>query len=210
MKTKIAVATVHGRAYYKLVTELQWRHLPFLSLKPWDSVPMSIKVVLTTRDESHQISNTKILVFDPETTPEHVVDEALLAIQGKQSYERIVVGIDPGKTFGIAVLGDNKILATLTASNYEQASYSVLDSLKRFPAETRIVRVGNGPAEYTKTLLDSMDKILSEDTVMEIVREAGTSRVTKASVNRRVLKDTVSAIKIAGRNGRILSRRNVK
>ena len=46
MKTKIAVATVHGRAYYKLVTELQWRHLPFLSLKPWDSVPMSIKVVL--------------------------------------------------------------------------------------------------------------------------------------------------------------------
>jgi hypothetical protein len=45
---------------------------------------------------------------------------------------------------------------------------------------------------------------------MEIVSEAGTSRVTKASINRRGLKDTVSAIKIAGRNGRMLLRRNVQ
>jgi hypothetical protein len=194
VKAKIAVTTVHGRAYYKLVTELQRRRLPFLSLKPWDSVPISIKVVLTTR----------------ETTPEHAVDEALLAIQGKQGYEKVVVGLDPGKTCGIAVLGDHKILATLTASNNEKASHLVVDSLKRFPAETRVVRVGNGPAEYTKTLLDSLDKILPEDAVMEIVSEAGTSRVTKASVNRRVLKDTVSAIKIAGRNGRMLSRRNIQ
>lgn len=210
MKAKIAVATVHGRAYYKLVTELQRRGLPFLSLKPWDPVPISIKVVLTTRDESHQISHPKILAFNQESNPEPVVDKALLAIQGKQGYEKVVVGVDPGKTYGIAVLGDNKILATLTASNNEKASHLVVDSLKRFPAEARVVRIGNGPAEYTKTLLDSLDKILPEETVMEIVSEAGTSRLTKTSVNRRVLKDTVSAIKIAGRNGRMFSRRNVQ
>ncbi len=210
VKAKIAVATVHGRAYYKLVTELQRRGLPFLSLKPWDPVPISIKVVLTTRDESHQISHPKILAFNQESNPEPVVDKALLAIQGKQGYEKVVVGVDPGKTYGIAVLGDNKILATLTASNNEKASHLVVDSLKRFPAEARVVRIGNGPAEYTKTLLDSLDKILPEETVMEIVSEAGTSRLTKTSVNRRVLKDTVSAIKIAGRNGRMFSRRNVQ
>ncbi|MGD2066080.1 MAG: hypothetical protein PVI43_02780 [Candidatus Bathyarchaeota archaeon] len=210
MKAKIAVATVHGRAYYILVTELQRRGLPFLSLKPWDTIPASIKVVLTTHDESHQISHPTILIFDPESNPEHAVDKVLLAIQGKQGYEKVVVGVDPGKTYGIAVLGDSKILATLTASNSDKASYLVVDSLKRFPAEARMVRVGNGPAEYTKTLLDSLDKILSEETVMEIVSEAGTSRLTKASVNRRGLKDTVSAIKIAGRNGRMFSRRNLQ
>ena len=207
MKAKIAVATVHGRAYYKLVTELQKRGLPFLSLKPWDHVPISIKAVLTTGDESHQVSHPKILVFDPETNPEHAVDKALLVIEGKQGYEKVVVGVDPGKTYGIAVLGDNKILATLTASDSDKASHLVVDRLKRFPAEVRVVRVGNGPAEYTKTLLDSLDKILPEEAVMEIVSEAGTSRLAKASVNRRGLKDTVSAIKIAGRNGRMFSRR---
>ena len=210
MKETIAVATVHGIAYYKLVTELQRRGLPFLSLKPWDPIPVSIKVVLTTRDESCQISHPKILLFDAESSSEHAVDKAILASQGKQGYEKVVVGVDPGKTYGIAVLGDNKILVTLTALTSKVASHLIVDCLKRFPAETVLVRVGDGPVEYTKTLLDSLDKILPEETVMEIVSEAGTSRITKTSVNRRVLKDTVSAIKIAGRNGRMFSRRNIQ
>ena len=210
MKAKIAVATVHGRAYYRLVTELQRRGLPFLSLKPWDPVPLDIKVVLTTRDESPQISHPKILSFEQDSSPESVVDKALLTLQGKQGYEKVVVGVDPGKTYGIAILGDNKILATLTSSNKEEASHLVVDSLKRFPAEVRLVRIGDGPVEYTKTLLESLNRTLPEETLMEIVSEAGTSRLTNKSVNRRMLKDAVSAIKIAGRNGRMFSRRNVQ
>lgn len=210
MKAKIAVATVSGRAYYQLVTELNRKRLPFLSLKPWDPIPLHIKVVLTTREESHQVSHPKILLFEQESNPETVVDEAILIVQGKEGYEKVVVGVDPGKTYGIAILGDNKVLATLTSSNIEEASHLVVDSLKRFPAEVKVVRVGNGPPEYTQTLLDSLDKALPEETLVEIVSEAGTSRLTNKSVNRRVLKDAVSAIKIAGRNGRILSRKNVE
>jgi hypothetical protein len=209
MKAKIAVATVNGRAYYQLVTELQRKRLPFLSLKPWDPVPLHIKVVLTTEEESHQVSHPQILLFGQDSNPESVVDEAILVVQGKKGYERVVVGVDPGKTYGIAILGDNKVLATLTSSNVDDASHLVVDSLKRFPAEVKVVRVGNGPPEYTQTLLDSLDKALPEETLVEIVSEAGTSRLTNKSVNRRVLKDAVSAIKIAGRNGRILSRKNV-
>ena len=208
VKAKIAVATVHGRAYYKLVTELQKRGLPFLSLKPWDTVPLGIKVVLTTLTENHQVLHPKIIVFNLDSNPAHVVDKALLTIHGKEGYDKVVVGVDPGKTYGIAVLGDGKILATFTASDSDKTAHLVVDSLKRFPSEVKVVRVGNGPAEYTKTLLDSLDKILSEETVMEIVSEAGTSSLTKKSVNRRGLKDAISAIKIAGRNGRMFSRRN--
>jgi hypothetical protein len=209
MKAKIAVATVNGRAYYQLVTELNRKRLPFLSLKPWDPIPLHIKVVLTTEEESNQVSHPQILLFGQGSNPETVVDEAILIVQGKEGYERVVVGVDPGKTYGIAILGDNKVLATLTSSNVDEASHLVVDSLKRFPAEVKVVRVGNGPPEYTQTLLDSLDKALPEETLVEIVSEAGTSRLTNKSVNRRVLKDAISAIKIAGRNGRILSRKNV-
>jgi hypothetical protein len=209
MKAKIAVATVSGRAYYELVTELNRKGLPFLSLKPWDPVPLDIKVVITTRDESHQVSHPQILCFEQESNPESVVDEAILIFQGKHGYEKVVVGVDPGKTYGIAILGDNKVLETLTASNIEDASHLVIDSLKRFPAEVRVVRVGNGPPEYTKTLLSSLDEDLPEETLMEIVSEAGTSQVMNKSANRRVLRDAVSAIKIAERNGRVFSRKNV-
>ena len=209
MKAKIAVATVSGRAYYELVKELKRKDLPFSSLKPWDPIPLDIKVVMTTRDESHQISHPQIIIFGQDSNPETVVDEAILIVQGKQGYEKVVVGVDPGKTYGIAILGDNKVLATLTSSNIEEASHLIVDSLKRFPAEVRMVRVGNGPPEYTKTLLSSLDKDLPEETLMEIVSEAGTSRLTKKTVNRRVLRDAVSAIQIAGRNGRIITRKNV-
>jgi hypothetical protein len=208
VKAKIAVATVNGRAYYQLVTELQRKRLPFLSLKPWDPVPLHIRAVLTTEEESRQVSHPHIITFGQDSNPESAVDEAILIVQGKQGYEKVVVGVDPGKTYGIAILGDNKVLATLTSSNVDAASHLVVDSLKRFPAEAKVVRVGNGPPEYTQTLLDSLDRALPEETSVEIVSEAGTSRLTNKSVNRRVLKDAVSAIEIAGRNGRILSRRN--
>jgi hypothetical protein len=210
MKTRIAVATVNGRAYYELVNELQRKRLTFLSLKPWDPIPLHVKVVITTEEESRQISHPNVLLFKQGSNPETVVDEAILIIQGKQGYEKIVVGVDPGKTYGIAILGDNKVLATLTASNMDEAAHLIVDSLKRFPAEVKVVRVGKGPPEYTKTLLSSLDKTLPEGTLMEIVSEAGTSRLTSKSVNRRVLKDAVSAIKIAGRNGRAFSRKNVQ
>ncbi|MCW4016683.1 MAG: hypothetical protein NWF06_09965 [Candidatus Bathyarchaeota archaeon] len=208
MKTKIAVATVNGRAYYELVNELQNKRLPFLSLKPWDPVPLNVKVVLTTEEESSQISHPRKLHFKLGSNPESVVDEAVLIIQGKQGYEKVVIGVDPGKTCGIAILGDSKVIETLTASSVEEASCLIVDSLKRFPAEVRVVRVGDGTPEYTKTLLDLLDSGLPEETLVEIVREAGTSRTASSSVNRRVLRDTVSAIKIAGRNGQIFSRRS--
>jgi hypothetical protein len=210
MKAKIAIATVHGRAYYELVKELQKKRLPFLSLKPWDPVPLHVKVVITTAEESHQISHPQLLHFEQGSNPESVVDKAILTVQGKQGYEKVVVGVDPGKTYGIAILGDNKVLETLTSSNIEEAAHLVADSLNRFPAEVKVVRVGNGPPEYTKTLLTSLTKELPEETMMEIVSEAGTSRLTNMSANRRVLRDAVSAIKIAGRNGRAFSRKNVQ
>ena len=210
MKAKIAVATVNGRAYYELVNELQRKRLPFLSLKPWDPIPLDIKVVLTTKEERNKVSYPKILLFEPESNPESVVDQALLIVQGKKGYEKVVVGVDPGKTYGIAILGDNKVLETATSSNTEDAAHTILDSLKRFPSEAEVVRVGEGPPEYTKTLLSLLDKALPEETLIELVSEAGTSRLTNNSVNRRVIKDAVSAIKIAGRNGRTFSRKNVQ
>ena len=209
MKTKIAVATVKGRAYYELVNELQRKRLPFLSLKPWDPVPLNIRVVLTTKEESSQISDSNILVFEEGSNPESIVDEAVLIIQGKQKYQKIVVGVDPGKNCGIAILGDNRVIETLPASHADSAARLIVNSLERFPAETRLVRVGDGAPDFAKKLLRLLDARLPEDVLLEVVGEAGTSRISNRSVNRRVLRDAASAVKIAGRNGYVLLRGHV-
>jgi len=206
MKTKIALATVSGRAYYKLVNELKRKNLPFLSLKPWDPIPLNIKVVITTKEERHLVTHPHILIFEHESNPTSVIDEAILGVQGKRSYEKVVVGVDPGKTYGVAVLGDDNVLETLNCSSLEETVNVILDDLKRFPATVSLVKVGDGAPTYTKGLLHSLNETLPQETVIEIVSEAGTSSFMNETAHRRGLRDAMAAIEIAGRTGKIFPR----
>jgi hypothetical protein len=207
MKAKIALATVSGRAYYKLVNELKRKGLPFLSLKPWDSIHLNIKVVITTEEERYLVTHPNVLIFESESNPTSVVDEAILGVRGKQGYEKVVVGVDPGETYGVAVLGDDNVLETLNCSSLKEAVNVILDDSKRFPATVSVVKVGDGAPAYTKGLLHSLDEALAQETVIEVVSESGTSRFVNETAHRRGLRDAMSAIEIAGRKGQIFPRR---
>ena len=210
MNTKIAVATVSGRAYYKLVNELKRKGLSFLSLKPWDPVPLNIKVVITTKEERHLVTHPNVLTFEYESNPTSVIDEAILVVQGKRSYEKVVVGVDPGKTYGVAVLGDDNVLETLNCSSLKETINVIVVGLKRVPATVSAVKVGDGAPAYAKGLLHSLDEALPQETVIEIVSEAGTSRFMNETAHRRGLKDAMSAIEIAGRKGQIFPREKIQ
>ena len=210
MKAKIAVATVSGKAYYELVNELKRKGLPFLSLKPWDPIPLDIKVVITTKEERHLVTHPNVLIFEYESNPTSVIDEAILTAQGKRSYEKVVVGVDPGKTYGVAVLGDDNVLETLNCSSLKETVNVILDGLKKVPATVRVVKVGDGAPAYAKGLLHSLDEALPQETVIEIVSEAGTSRFMNETAHRRGLRDAMSAIEIAGRKGQIFPRKKIQ
>jgi len=210
MKAKIALATVSGRAYYELVNELKRKGLPFLSLKPWDPVPLNIKVVITTKEERHLVTHPNVLIFEYESNPALIVDEAILVVQGKRSYEKVVVGVDPGKTYGVAVLGDDNVLETFNCSSLKETVNVILDSLKRIPAAVSVVKVGDGAPAYAKGLLHWLDEALPRETVIEIVSEAGTSHIMNETAHRRELRDAMSAIEIAGRKGQIFPRKKIQ
>lgn len=210
MKAKIALATVSGRAYYEMVNQLRSKNLSFLSLKPWDPIPSNVKVVITTKEERHLVVHPNVVVFENEANPKLVIDEALLGVQGKQSYEKIVVGVDPGKTCGVAFLGDDNILETFSCSGLEKTINVILDGLNRIPATVGVVKVGDGAPAYTKELLLSLDRALPLETPIEMVSEAGTSRFMNETAHRRGLRDTMSAIEIAGRKGKIFPRKKTQ
>jgi len=210
MKAKIALATVSGRAYYKLVDELKRKGLPFLSLKPWDSIPLDSKVVITTNEERRWVTHSNVLIFDPETNPATVIDEAIRVVQGKSNYDKVVVGVDPGKTCGVAVLGDDSILETINCSSLEETVNTIRDSLKKAPATVNIVKVGNGAPTYTKELLHLLDETIPRDAIIEIVSEAGTSHLMNETAHRRGLRDMMSAIEIARRRGQAFSRKKIR
>ena len=207
MRAKIAVATVSGKAYYLLVNELKKRGIDFLSLVPRENVPLDIEAVITTAAERHLVQHPKILVYEDKTNPATVVDEAVRIIGGKKHYEIIVVGVDPGKTFGLAVLSDGNVLETITCSAMDESVSTILDVLGKLKSANRVVRVGNGAPSITKELLPLLDGTLPDDVVIEVVDEAGTSRFVGENLHKRGLRDAFSAVKIAERRGQQYQRK---
>jgi hypothetical protein len=210
MKAKIAVATVSGKAYYLIVNELKKKNVPFISLTPNDPVPIEIKIVITTKKEQHLISHEKILAYTDEVEPEALVNEALQIIHGKEYYEKIVIGIDPGEVFGLAVLADGKVVEAENCFSVEETLNkikNVLKNLEKTPVCSFWIKVGDGVPAYKEKLLLMLDDALPSNVILESVSEAGTDRYLNETEHRRGLRDIVSATRIAGRNGQAFVRR---
>jgi hypothetical protein len=208
MEAKIAVATVSGKTYFLVVKELKERNMDFLSLVPGDFVPAEAKVVITTEKEKHLINHERVLVYDEKTAPSTVVNEAVKDLQGKESYEKIVVGVDPGEVFGLAVIADGKVNETCNCFSVQEVVDKIKRVIKDFAVLSTVisVKIGNGVPAY-KTLLETLGTVLPPEVVFEVVSEAGTDRHIDASMHRRGLRDIVSATRIAGRAGHVYPRR---
>lgn len=210
MKAEIALATVSGKAYYLLVKELKQRRVFFLNLKPGDSIPLDVKVVITTPKEQHMIQHSSILVFDETADdPSKIVNEAIRIVQGKRNYEKLVIGVDPGEVFGIAMVADGKVVETLNSFSIAETIRKVSKLVAQFAenSSTVTIKIGDGVPKYKEILLHMLDRKLPKNVALEIVRETGTSHLFAEAKHRRGLRDMMSAVKIANRPGQKFSRR---
>ncbi|MBC7129836.1 hypothetical protein H5T51_01270 [Candidatus Bathyarchaeota archaeon] len=204
MKAKIAVATVSGKAYYLIVNELKKSGVPFISLTPYDPIPIEIKVVITTDKEKPLIKHDKVLSLGENADLQTLINQALQYAEGKSSYEKVFIGVDPGEILGLAVLADGKVIRAENCSSIEETLEKIdelVKKLKNVKTSVIKVKVGDGIPEYKEKLIRALDKILPKDVILESVSEVGTSRHVKESKHRRGLRDIASAIRIAKRNG---------
>jgi hypothetical protein len=207
MKAKVAVATVSGKAYFLIVNKLRERNMAFLSLIPGDMVPTEVRVVITTAKEKHLINHERILVYDGETEPDTIVNETVKILQGKESYEKIAIGVDPGEVFGLAVIADGKINETESCASAQEVLNKIRDVIKNVDVSSTVVsvKIGNGVPVY-KDLVETLDAALPPQVFLEVVSEAGTTRHINDNKHRRGPRDIASAIRIAGRAGHVYSR----
>lgn len=206
MKKKVAVATVSGKAYYFIVNELKKRGVPFMSILPTDPVPVGVQAVITTKEERTKMKHKNILEYENGDLAK-IVDEAVRLTRGREAYLRLVVGVDPGQNFGVAVLGDGVVIETRNCTNIKDTVDATNHALERNPATHKIVRIGNGAPKLLEELQRCLDDVLSLNVVIESVSEEGTSRPMGQTSNRRGRRDVFSAIKIGRRQGQVLPRR---
>ena len=208
MKAKVAVATVQGKTYFLIVNKLKEKNIPFISLIPGETVPTEVKVVITTEKEKNRINHEKVLVYNGETEPDALADEIRKILQGKEAYEKIVIGVDPGDVFGLAVVADGKVNETANCFSIQEVLKKTENIVKTVDLAATVVtvKIGNGVPAY-KDLLEALDAALQPEVVLEVVSEAGTSHILNENKHRRGLRDIASAIHIAGRTGYVYPRR---
>jgi hypothetical protein len=209
MRARVAIATVQGKTYYFVVNELKQRNIQFLSLIPGEPYPVETRVVITTPTEKHLINHNKILVYDPEMEPEVLGAEVVKILKGKENYDSVTIGIDPGQVFGVAVIADGSVIDRENCFSVKETVNKIKNTLKTIDlARSDVtVKIGSGVPIY-KELLEAFDSELPPQVSLEIVGEAGTNRYTREVKNRRGLRHMVSATRIAGRTGYVYSRRN--
>jgi hypothetical protein len=210
MKEKVAVATVQGKAYFLIVNKLKERNIPFISLVPGETVPTEVKAVITTEKEKHRINHEKILVYDSETEPCILANEVMKILQGKEVYEKIVIGVDPGEVFGLAVIADGKVNETGNCFSIQEVLTKISSIVKNVDLSSTAVtiKIGSGVPTY-KELIETLDLTLPPEVVLQVVSEAGTNRPLNHNKHRRGLRDIASAIRIAGRAGHVYPRRKI-
>jgi hypothetical protein len=210
MKARIAVATVSGKAYYLIVNELRRRNVSFVSLTPQEPVPIEIKVVITTEKEKELVNHERVLAFKPDTEISKLVSEALQIVQGKETFEKVIIGVDPGEVFGLAVLAGGRVVETDNCYSIKDTTNrieTIVQNLENTPVASISVKIGNGVPDCEEKLLRALDRSLPRRVILESVREEGTDSCLNEAKHRRGLRDIVSAIQIAGRNGLTFQRR---
>ena len=202
LNEKVAVATLDGKAYFFIVNRLREQNVTFVSLVPGDPVPAQIKVVVTTPLEKNQIYFDKLLVFTSEDTLDDLAIEIKRILLGKEAYEKIIIGLDPGVATGLAIIADGNIIESENCFSSKEIIKCITKTIKniKFDQTGVWVKIGNGIPTY-KDLLEALDQTLPLQITLEVVNERGTNKPLKENKRSRAVRHIYSAIRIAGRSG---------
>jgi transcriptional accessory protein Tex/SPT6 len=208
MKERVAIATVQGKAYFLIVNKLREQNISFISLTPGEPVPPKVRLVITTEQEKSLVKHEKILVFHSEDELDNLINELQKILLGKEAFERIVIGVDPGEATGLAVVADGKVIEEGNCYSTQEVINNITKAISNvnFFQTAVSVKIGNGVPVY-KELLEALDGALPPQVALEVVSEAGTNKPLKENRHSRGIRHISSAIHIAGRTGHVVPRR---
>jgi hypothetical protein len=167
----IAVMTENFSLYYDIVKLLKQEKLSFLSLSFDDKIPPNVGVIITDKNERNKFKFDPVVVVNNDIR--RAVDEAQKFLSGKDMYSNLIIGIDPGKRPGIAVLGDGEVIQGFQTDSPEGATEIVKQVLELYQAQEIKIRIGHGAPTYRNRIINAL---FSLKIPIEIVNETNTTK----------------------------------
>ena len=188
-----------------MVAELKNRKVQFITLRLLEPIPPNVKVVITTAEEADTVAwegEHTIIYDDPIST----VSRAIHAEKGYGPVGSMIIGIDPGRRPGIAVLTGDIVVAV------HQVSVTEVEPLIRkiihdYRPTAVLIRIGHGARLVTTQITNSL---LQAGLKVEMVDESGTTPHIGRDVHTHTLRDIIAAINIARIKGVPVGRQEVE
>jgi hypothetical protein len=185
----IGILTSDFRVYYELIKGLKKRDLSFVSLTFNEPIPLNIGVIITTKEEKNKIKFPRLVLTEKDI--DLTIDRAMRILRGKEKFKKLIIGIDPGKRPGLAVIGDGEILSTVQVPSPEKVKEMVDRAIASYPAEETVIRIGHGDTTHRNRIINSLSNLMLK---IEISDETRTTRISETP-------DIDAAIEIALKSG---------
>lgn len=179
--------------------------MDFYSLNYGDNIPSNVSVIITEKAKKAQNQNINFpQVIEAEyDTVEQSIEKAIIILKGYQGeFKNIIISIDPGKKPGLAVVGDNSIIAIRHLGSPEDVVGAIVDITTTYRGRKVIIKVGNGGGIYRSRILKSIQDEL--DFPIMVVDERSTTPALGIKDYPSHVKDVVAAINIALKQGELL------
>ncbi len=200
-KWEAAVATENPKILYRIVKLLKEIEIKFVICSPVDHRCEHAHIVISGPDDNSLQHRHRIEVTE-DFDSDFVRIEIMSNLHDIQNPFRTVIGIDPGMTFGVALVIDGITVYSCSLTSPGEVVALTQTLLEHahtlFPASTQIIRVGTGSKLYTALTLRSFGKS-SVISSLELVNEHRTTIIGGAR------SDESAAILIAGRTGRAMT-----
>jgi len=193
----IVVATTDFELYHGVVAELRDREATFTTVEPGEELPDRTAVVLTDPDHADAFGPLPTVVGEPEA-PRAAVDDALAVVGSGGG--RTVVGVDPGRKPGIAVLEGGAVVAAFQVPLSE--AVEVIEG-EVADAVDPVVRIGDGARLQGATLVNGLG-----DVRVELVDETATTPYL--GTGARGMGDVLAAVNIARTPGEASEGRSIE
>ena len=193
------------RFYYGVASYLKEEGLGFMSVRIGEPLPVRDTVVITTEKEAVLIEHPRIYYHDD---PMIAARMAIQALKMEKKYDEVVIGIDPGKAIGMAVVGDGRVLGASVLSAPEDVPEELSFYLDSYTAERFIIRIGDGDRTVRDRIITEIWPLGLE---MEMVKEQDVKkeerRAGEFAKRKRDASDIAAAIGISLKQGAVISER---
>ena len=205
-KFKIAIQTEDMRMYYKLMKYLKAPRLMTRFFAIDQIIPIEdFDLIITTTESNNKIeTNTKIINLKSDDIEPSIVPRIIgLIVRKKASiFKKLIIGIDPGKTIGLAAVCDGMLLYA-TTTKLDTLINKLKDIVVTFPSEEIIIRIGNQPHYVSNIIFNKLFSFVGSEPnfTLEIVEESFTTS-KKVKLKQQLGVNEEAAYSIAQRSGK--------